>query len=72
MNDVPTPRAVDPWVAISRITGGILIYGAIGYGLDLWWGTSFMVGLGIVVGAGLGLYTIAASLKEHDRSSSEG
>lgn len=63
MSDTPPSRAVDPWSAFGRIVGGVVFYGAIGYGLDYWWGTEFMVGIGIVLGAVLGIYTVYASLR---------
>jgi ATP synthase protein I len=63
MND--TPSGQDPWAAYGRIGGGVLVYGAAGYLLDRWLGTSFIVGIGIVVGAGLGLYAVLASLRSH-------
>lgn len=46
----------DPWRAFSYVVTGVLVYGLIGWGLDRWWNTSFLVAVGIVVGAGLGLY----------------
>lgn len=46
----------DPWRAFSYVLTGVLVYGLIGWGLDQWVGTSFLVGIGIVVGAVLGLY----------------
>lgn len=46
----------DPWHAFGYLTAGIFIYGAIGWGLDRWLGTSFLVVIGILVGAALGLY----------------
>ena len=45
------------------IGGGVLVYGGAGFLLDRWMGTSFMVGIGIVLGAGLGIYTVLASLR---------
>ena len=33
--------------------GGVLIYGGIGFGLDRWLGTQFLLPVGIVLGAGL-------------------
>ena len=59
MSETPSVRrADDPWVAVGRIGGGVLVYGALGYLLDLWWGTSFMVAIGLVGGAVLGLITV--------------
>ena len=64
MSDSPPPtRSVDPWAAFGRIVGGVLVYGLAGFGLDRWWGTSFMVAIGVVVGATLGIYTVYASLR---------
>ena len=64
MNGTPPSREQDPWAAFGRIGGGVIVYGLIGFGLDRWWGTTFMVGIGIVVGALLGIYTVAASLRK--------
>ncbi len=50
-HDAPTP---DPWQAVSYLLSGLIVYGLAGYGLDLWLGTSFLVGVGIVLGVGLG------------------
>lgn len=46
----------DPWQAFGYVTAGVLVYGFIGWLLDRWWGTTFMVAIGILVGAGLGIY----------------
>lgn len=57
-----TPH-IDPWATFGRIMGGVLVYGGVGFLLDRWLDTSFMVGLGIVVGAALGIYAVVASLR---------
>lgn len=62
MSETPTPSRDDAWAAFGRIAGGVIVYGAAGFGLDYWLGTTFIVGIGIVVGAGLGIYTTFASL----------
>ncbi|WP_101524919.1 AtpZ/AtpI family protein [Nocardioides houyundeii] len=46
----------DPWRAFSYVITGVLVYGLGGWGLDRWLGTTFLVGIGIVFGAVLGLY----------------
>ena len=46
----------DPWHAFGYLTSGVFLYGAIGWALDRWLGTSFLVVVGILAGAGLGLY----------------
>lgn len=60
-----TPRG-DPWNAFGYLVAGVLTYGAIGYGLDLWWGTGYLVAVGILIGAGLGLYMTWARFKLPD------
>ena len=49
------PVLGDPWVAFSYLVAGVLLYGLIGWLLDRWWGTSFMVVVGIVLGAAFGV-----------------
>lgn len=53
----------DPWAAFGRIGAGVLVYGVAGFLLDLWLGTSFIVGIGVVLGAALGIWTVLASLR---------
>ena len=52
---VETPRQ-DPWGAFGYVVSGVAVYGLVGWGLDQWWNTNFMVAIGIVAGAGLGLW----------------
>lgn len=46
----------DPWRAFSYLVTGVAVYGILGWLLDQWLGTTFLVGAGLVLGAGLGLY----------------
>lgn len=46
----------DPWRAFSYLVTGVGFYGLVGWGLDQYFGTTFLVILGIVLGAGLGVY----------------
>lgn len=46
----------DPWNAFGYLVSGVLLYGLIGWGLDRWLGTSFLVAVGIIAGAALGTY----------------
>lgn len=53
--DASTPTG-DPWHAFGAIVAGVLVYGLIGWALDRWLNTSFFVVIGILLGAGLGIY----------------
>ncbi|MGN6576423.1 MAG: AtpZ/AtpI family protein [Nocardioides sp.] len=46
----------DPWHAFGYLVSGVLMYGFLGWLVDRWWGTSFMVVVGILAGAALGIY----------------
>jgi hypothetical protein len=40
------------------LVSGVAIYGGLGYLLDRWLGTSFLVAFGILLGIGLALYVV--------------
>jgi F0F1-type ATP synthase assembly protein I len=46
------------WRTVAYLITGPLLYGGIGYLLDRWLGTSWIVGVGIVGGMALSLYLI--------------
>lgn len=46
----------DPWHAFSYIVSGVAVYGVLGWLADLWLGTTFLVAVGILVGAAFGIY----------------
>jgi ATP synthase protein I len=46
----------DPWRAFAYTVSGVAVYGLIGYLLDRWLGTSFLVAVGICAGAAMGIY----------------
>jgi F0F1-type ATP synthase assembly protein I len=46
----------DPWLAHGYLVAGVLLYGGLGYLADRWLGTSFLVVVGILFGATLGIY----------------
>ncbi|UAL28470.1 AtpZ/AtpI family protein [Nocardioides rotundus] len=55
----------DPWQAFGYVVAGVAVYGLIGWLLDRWLGTPFLVLVGILVGAALGLYmTYARFIKQ--------
>ena len=51
-------EANNAWRAFAYLLTGPLVYGGIGYGLDRWLGTSFLLPVGIVGGMALSLYLI--------------
>jgi ATP synthase protein I len=58
----------DPWHAFGYLVAGVGMYGFLGWLADRWLGTEFLVVLGILVGAGLGLYmTFARFNRSHDQ-----
>lgn len=56
--DEPTESTYqgDPWHAHGYLVAGVAFYGFLGWLADRWLGTSFLVVIGILLGAGLGLY----------------
>lgn len=46
----------DPWHAFGYLVSGVACYGLVGWLLDRWLGTSWLVAVGVVLGAALGLY----------------
>lgn len=63
----------DPWHAFGYLVSGVAMYGVLGWLADRWLGTSYLVAVGIIVGAGMGLYLTIARLNaeaapdDHDR-----
>ncbi len=48
--------AGDPWHAFGLIVSGVMLYGFLGWAADRWLGTSWLVAVGIVGGAAMGIY----------------
>jgi F0F1-type ATP synthase assembly protein I len=46
----------DPWMAFGYVVSGVFLYGLIGWLLDRWLDTTFLVAVGILLGAALGIY----------------
>jgi len=47
------PPSADGWRVLSYLIGGIVVYAGGGWLLDRWLGTSFLLPVGLVLGAGL-------------------
>lgn len=53
----PQPRPDDdPWIGFGYLVAGVLFYGVLGWLADRWLGTEYLVVIGILLGAGLGIY----------------
>lgn len=65
--DVPAPGG-DPWRAFSYVTTGVVLYGLIGWGLDHWLGTTFLVAIGIVAGAAMGIFLTWKAFRPPDEA----
>lgn len=46
----------DPWHAFGYVVSGVAFYGLMGWLADRWLGTTFLVALGILVGASFGIF----------------
>ena len=53
----------DPWLAFGYLVAGVLLYGFVGWLLDRWWGTRFMVVIGILIGAALAIFQTFARFR---------
>lgn len=51
----PPVQQVDAWAVVSYLLGGVILYGGIGWLIDLWLGTRGFVAVGIVGGAAAGV-----------------
>jgi len=69
----PAPGG-DPWAAFGVLVAGVLFYGGIGWGLSVWLNADYWIPIGILVGAGFGMYLVFArySLHAPDAESSNG
>lgn len=54
----PVVREVDAWAVISYLLGGVILYGGLGWLVDLWLGTRGFVAVGIVLGAAGGIVLV--------------
>ena len=52
-DEIPTG---DPWLAFGYLVSGVLLYGFIGWVLDRWLDTRFLVVVGILFGCALGMF----------------
>ncbi|MEQ6900116.1 AtpZ/AtpI family protein [Nocardioides sp. YIM 152588] len=56
----------DPWRAFGYIVAGVAFYGFLGWLADRWLDTHFLVAIGVVLGAALGIYMTVARFTPDD------
>jgi ATP synthase protein I len=56
----------DPWHAFGYVVSGVAFYGFAGWLADRWLDTSFLVAVGILVGAALGIYMTFVRFNQRD------
>lgn len=54
----PRDRPIDPWETISSLLGGIILMGGLGWLVDRWAHTHFVVAIGMVIGAASSIYLV--------------
>jgi hypothetical protein len=65
MHSPPRPSASDegggdPWAAFGYLVAGVVFYGFVGWLLSIWLDADFWIPVGILVGAGFGMYMVFA------------
>ena len=63
MSERPPPSPApegggDPWSAFGYLVAGVGVYGLLGWALGTWLHASYLIPIGILVGAGLGLVLV--------------
>ena len=46
------------WSIIGYLLSGLLFWGGVGWALDKWLGTTYLLLAGLIVGAGSGIYLV--------------
>ena len=54
----------DPWHAFGYIVAGVAFYGLLGWLADRWLGTRYLVAIGILGGAAMGIYMTFARFRQ--------
>ena len=58
--DAPDEGGGDPWAAFGYLVAGVLFYGFLGWLLSVWLHAEYWIPIGILVGAGFGMYMVFA------------
>ena len=60
---VPVFRLIGQSAVLGYLVAGVLFYGMVGWLLDQWLGTRFLVAAGVLLGGGLGTYMMIVRLR---------
>lgn len=58
--DSTSTGADEGWAVMTTLIGGFVMWGAIGWALDRWFGTRFLTPIGLIIGMALGIYAVVA------------
>jgi len=67
----PAPDG-DPWAAFGYLVAGVAFYGGLGWGLSVWLDAPYLIPIGILVGAGLGMYMVFTRYLVRESDASNG
>lgn len=51
-------ESADAWTVLSYVLSGPLVYGGLGWALDQWFGTPFLLPLGLLGGGAASVYLV--------------
>lgn len=54
----PEFTPADPWQITGYLVAGVVVYGVLGWLVDRWLGTRFLVAVGMLLGTGFAMYLI--------------
>jgi hypothetical protein len=58
--DSTSTGADEGWAVMTTLIGGFVLWGAVGWALDRWFGTHFLTPVGLLIGMALGIYAVVA------------
>jgi ATP synthase protein I len=68
----PRQKTVDPWSITGYLISGMVIYGAVGWGIDHWVGTSNVFApIGVIFGLAAGLFLTFRTLSALEKQERE-
>jgi hypothetical protein len=66
----PAPGG-DPWAAFGYVVAGVLFYGMLGWGVAALTHADYWIAIGIVIGAGFGMYLVFSQYMVRESGSTD-